>query len=305
VLQRSAALATRLAYGALGFRTSVVRFGPWRIRVHRGGRTGGEPWLLLHGLGATSGTWLPLVRRLRGECRFVLPELSSLGGSRGPRPALSVPEGAELIDQLVASDVAPAHATVCGISLGGWMAVRAAAAAPERYARLLLVVPGGYRDQDWERIGRMVRVARYQDTEAIWRALFVSPPWWLRRARPIFYLSYRSPEVAEVLATVREEDAFGDDDLARLDLPVGLIWGARDELFRLEVGERMAEVLPNARLWSVAGAAHALQWERPADFVDAVRAFRAEMPLPRSASGAQDRRDVFDAGGEGWRRPTT
>lgn len=296
MLQRSAALATRIAYGALGFRTSVVPFGPWRIRVHRGGRSDGEPWLLLHGLGATSGTWLPLIRRLRGECRFVLPELSRLGGSRGPRPALSVPEGAGLVDQLMATDFASCHATVCGISLGGWMAVRAAAAAPERYARLLLVVPGGYRDQDWERIGRMVRVARYQDTEAMWRALFVSPPWWLRRARPIFYLSYRSPEVAEVLATVREEDAFGDEELARLDLPVGLIWGARDELFRLEVGERMAEALPHGRLWSLTGAAHALQWERPADFVAAVRTFRAEMPLPRPGSGAQDRDGGFDSG---------
>jgi len=296
VLRTSAALATRLAYRALGFRTGVVRFGNWRLRVHRGGAPGGEPWLLLHGLGATSGTWLPLVRRLRGECRFVLPELSRLGGSRGPRPALSVPEGAELVDRLLDLDFADAPPTVCGISLGGWMAVRAAAAAPRRCGRLLLVVPGGYRHQDWERISRMVRVATYQDSEAMWRALFVSPPWWLRRARPIFYLSYRSPEVAEVLATVREEDAFDDEELARLDLPVGLIWGERDELFRLEVGERMAAVLPHGRLWSVAGAAHALQWERPGDFVDAVRAFRSAMPLPSPAAGAQDRAAGTDAG---------
>lgn len=295
MLRTSAALATRLAYRALGFRTGVVTFGDWRIRVHRGAPRG-EPWILLHGLGATSGTWLPLVRRLRGECRFVLPELSRLGGSRGPRPALSVPEGAALIDRLLASDFAGRSPTVCGISLGGWMAVRAAAEAPTRFARLLLVVPGGYRDQDWERISRMVRVASYQDSEAMWRALFVSPPWWLRRARPIFYLSYRSPEVAAILATVREEDAFGDEELARLDLPVGLIWGERDDLFRLEVGERMAAVLPHGRLWSVAGAAHALQWERPADFVEAVRSFRAAMPLPSPATEAQDRADGLDAG---------
>ena len=34
---------------------------------------------------------------------------------------------------------------------GGWIAVRLALARPDLVARLLLVVPGGYRDQDWER----------------------------------------------------------------------------------------------------------------------------------------------------------
>ncbi len=296
MLRRPAALATRLALGALGFRSSEVACGPWRIRVHRGGRADGEPWLLLHGLGATAGTWLPLLRRLRGECRLVLPELSSLGGSRGPRPALTVPEGVELVGRLLDTDFAEVTPTVCGISLGGWIAVRAAARAPKRLGRLLLVAPGGYREQDWHRIERMVRVSSYAESAAMWRALFVSPPWWLRWARPLFYLSYRSPEVAAVLATMREEDAFGNDELARLELPVGLIWGERDELFRIEVGERMVAALPRARLWSIDGAAHALQWERPDEFVAAVQSFRAEMPLPARAQCAQDGGNGPDGG---------
>ena len=85
--------------------------------------------------------------------------------------------------------------TLCGISLGGWIAVRLALARPDLVARLLLVVPGGYREQDWERIGRMVRVETYRDSAAIWQALFARPPLLLRLGRPLLYLAYRSSAV--------------------------------------------------------------------------------------------------------------
>jgi len=288
VLAPAAALATRLGLGALGLRTREVVLGDWRIRVHEGGAEGGEPWLLLHGLGATAATWLPFVRRERRRCRLLLPELSRLGGSRGPRAALSIADGARLVHQLLSDFVGERPATVAGISLGGWIAVRAARDSLERFARLLLVVPGGYRDQDWERIERMVRIGSYGESAAIWRALFATPPLWLRAARPLLYLAYRSPEVAAALASLAPEDAYGDADLAALDLPVGLVWGEEDRLFLAETGRRMAAALPHGRLWSLAGVGHALQWEHPEAFLEAIEAFRAAFPLPSVRPGAQD-----------------
>jgi len=288
VLAPAAALATRLGLGALGLRSREVVLGDWRVRVHEGGAEGGEPWLLLHGLGATAATWLPFVRRERRRCRLLLPELSRLGGSRGPRAALSIAEGARLVERLLSELGGERQATVAGISLGGWIAVRAALGSRERLGRLLLVVPGGYLDQDWQRIERMVRLESYADSAGIWRALFASPPLWLRAARPLLYLAYRSPEVATALGSLAPEDAYGDADLAALDLPVGLVWGEEDRLFLVETGRRMAAALPHGRLWSLAGAGHALQWERPGAFLEAVEAFRAAFPLPSLRPGAQD-----------------
>jgi pimeloyl-ACP methyl ester carboxylesterase len=260
VFARLFAAATVAGHRALGLRFETLAVGPWQLRIHRGGRPGGEPWLLLHGLGATSGTFLPLLHDLLPDAEVALPELSELGGTRGPRPAPSVSEAA----------------------------VRALLAHPGLASRLLLVVPGGWRDQDWPRISAMVRPETLAGTSSLWRALFFDPPWWMRPARYGLFLAYRSRAVRAILATVREDDAFGADDLARLDLPVGLIWGREDRLFRAEVGDAMRLALPRARLESIPAAAHGVQWERPREFVAAVGRFRAAFPLPGEGGRAQD-----------------
>ena len=273
-------LATATALSARGLRAETVRTtNGWNLKLWRGGAPGGEPWVLLHGLGATAATFLPMVPQLKPDCELLLPELSTLGGSRGPQPALSIPEATRALAELLEGRSSDLPLTVCGISLGGWIAVRLAISRPDLVQRLLLIVPGGYRNQDWERIGRLVRVETYTDTAAIWQALFVRPPWFLRLGRPLLYLAYRSSAVRAALATLRQEDSFGDEELALLRMPVGLIWGSEDQFFRREAGERMARAIPHARFYPIEKAGHGVQWERPQEFFAAVRKFRLDSPL--------------------------
>jgi pimeloyl-ACP methyl ester carboxylesterase len=288
VFARTIAAATAAAVRARGLTRHRVEIGPWQLRVWRGGKPGGEPWLLLHGMGATSATFLPLLGALRGECEIVLPELSANGGTRGPRAAIGVADGAAVVAELAAREFGGRRPTLCGVSLGAWIAAKVAIARPEQVARLVLVSPGGYKNQDWRRIESIVHVETLADIKRMWQALFVAPPWYLRPARYLLYFLYTTPTVRDVLATVREEDAFDDADLARLTLPVGLIFGEGDTLFRPEVGEAMRRALPNARLTVVPRAAHGLQWEKPREFFEAVERFRAEFPLRGAAAGAQD-----------------
>ena len=280
VLSRLSALGTAVAHRARGLATERLRLGPWELRIRRGGRRGGEPWILLHGLGATSATFLPLIPELARDCDLVLPELSELGGSRGPRPAPTVAEAAELVAGIARSCFDGRPATLFGISLGGWIAVRAALAGDPSVPRLLLVVPAGFRDQDWSRVERTVRIRTFGETRAIWESLFAAPPWWARPGRLGVYLAYRSAAVRAVVESLRDEDAYGAGDLARLDQPVGLIWGRHDGLFPPAVGEAMARCLPRATLTVVEGAAHIVHWERPGEVRRAVAAFRRSFPLP-------------------------
>lgn len=279
------AFGTAAAAHLRGLRASTVEIGPWKLKVWRGGPANGEPWLLLHGMGATSATYFPLLGELRRDCRVVIPELSANGGTRGPGAALGVRAGAEVVAELIAREFPDRRPTVCGVSLGGWIAVRLAAQHPELASRLLLVVPGGYRNQDWRRIEAMVKVSKPSEIDTMWRALFVRPPWFLRLAwlgHVGLYWLYSTPTVREVLAALREEDAFDDADLARLEMPVALVWGERDQLFRKEVGEQMLRALPRATLTVIPEAGHAAQWERPREFLAAVRAFRSKYPLGAS-----------------------
>lgn len=289
MLERTVAAATAAAQRARGLRSETVEIGAWRLRVWRGGAPGGEPWLLLHGLGATSATFLPLLASLLADgCEVLLPELSSTGGTRGPRAAIGVREGVEVVGELARRELAGRPLTLGGVSLGGWIATRLAASRPGLAARLLLVVPGGYRDQDWRRIESMVRVQTLADIRAMWRALFVHPPWYLRFGHVGLFLLYRLPAVRDTLAAVREQDAFDDAELARIRIPVGLVWGERDTLFRVEVGERMRRALPRATLTVIPDAGHGVQWERPRRFAAAVEEFRRAHPLPPSAGEVQD-----------------
>ena len=93
MLTRAFELATATALAARGLKAETIRTGgAWNVKCWRGGNPAGEPWLLLHGLGATAATYLPLLPQLQPDCQLLLPELSTLGGTRGPQPALAITE---------------------------------------------------------------------------------------------------------------------------------------------------------------------------------------------------------------------
>jgi len=259
----------------LGARREIVEIEGYRVVTWTLGPEGGEPWLLLHGLGSTAVSWAPVLRALRRECRCVVPELSALGGTAGPTAGLDVATGARVAAELAARLLPGHRPTVAGLSLGGWMAVRLALERPELPARLLIIDGGGYRDQDWERIERTVRVDSTEAVERLYDALFLRAPWILRAFKGTFLRAYGSAAVREALDALDESDAFDDEALASLRVPTGLIWAEEDGLFRLETGEAMARALPHSHLWIVPACGHAIQWERPRGLAERVRTFRS------------------------------
>lgn len=248
----------------------------------------GEPWLLVHGLGSLAVSWDPVLRALRRDCRMLVPELSALGGTRAPGGGLTIPQAAEAMARLLEAELPGRPATVAGLSLGGWIAVRLALAHPHLVGRLLLVDPGGYRDQDWSEVQRLVTVEDLAGVDRLYRAMFRQAPWIMRRSRRAFLEAYTSPGVKRILEQTRVEDAFGDADLLRLTVPTGLVWGEHDGLFTLETGRAMAAAIPGATLDVLRGCGHAVQLECPRQLVEAIQRFRertraeaSSAPTPR------------------------
>ena len=64
-------------------------------------------------------------------------------------------------------------------------------------------------------------------------------------------------------------------DLARLDLPVLMVWGAADELTVLEEAREVAEVLPDAELVVLDGVGHIPLEESPDELARLMRTFLA------------------------------
>lgn len=274
MLLRLFLLWTRLVLRFLGASRKRYQIGETSLLVHRLGPEDGEPWVLLHGLGSTSLSWHRIARALRSECRLVIPELSALGGTATPRHGLGVADGARVVGRLIERELPGRRVNLGGISLGGWIAVRATLARPDQVGRLLLIDCAGYLDQDWERIQDLTRIDDLAGVERLYKVLFQRTPWILRRSKGVFLRAYSSPAVRQIFDTTTEADGFTDRDLARIEVPVGLIWGERDGLFELAVARAMAAALPDARLEVLEGAGHAVHWERPKQLVRAVRAFR-------------------------------
>ena len=249
-----------------------------RLRVETGGA--GPDLVLLHGWGLGAAAW---------EC--VLPALAerfrvhrvSLPGYDG-----SADDGGDFRQTASAiAQVIPAGATLCGWSLGGMLAMAAAALDSNSAPSRLVLVGTTMRfvqDGDWT----AAQTPASHDTFA--SAVAADPAAALRRfvmlfnqgdlrARDVVRTLTRSlpSEPASTPVLLRGLDWLRDTDLRsrlqRLVLPTLVLHGECDPLMPLAAGERLAEELADARLEIFAGCAHAPFASDPARFVARLAAF--------------------------------
>lgn len=259
-----------------GGRRFFVDVAGARFPVWDYGPRDGEPWVLLHGLASSALAWRDVAVELSGGRRLLLPEMSTWSGAQrhdDPSGGVTLEQGTALVHALVEDVLGGRPVTLGGMSLGAWIAVRVALDRPVLVRRLLLIDAAGWRGQDWQRVERLVRVETRKDLDSLYDAIFADPPWALRLVREAFFHAYRSQGVASILGSIREEDAYDADDLARLDLPTGVIWGTEDGLFPPEVARATAEALPESRLWLLRDCGHNPHWEKPRELVRAVQEF--------------------------------
>src|SRR3954466_6070639 len=111
------------------------------IHGHRRASVGagkGPAVLLLHGLGCTHNTWLPVLDSLSRRYTVIAPDLLGHGESDKPRADYMVGAFANgMRDLLTVLDID--KVTVVGHSFGGGVAMQFAYQFPERTERLVLV----------------------------------------------------------------------------------------------------------------------------------------------------------------------
>lgn len=155
------------------------------LAYHDGGPREGPVVVLLHGLASSAETWdMAAVALAARGVRVIVPDL--LGHGRSDKPA-----GKYTLDDFAGSleaffdALSLTHVTLGGHSLGGAIAVRTAAAHPDRVARLVLVSAGG--------LGREVHpVLRAA-------ALPVAPVALRMLTRPALWRVYRNPRLHRAL----------------------------------------------------------------------------------------------------------
>jgi pimeloyl-ACP methyl ester carboxylesterase len=246
------------------------------------------PLVLVHGLGGTIENWRALAPPLAARHRVLVPDLPGHGGSGLLREARDL----DALTQAV-SAVADAEgirgAVWVGHSLGGVVALRAAALRPDAVRGVVLAASAGIRSASRAahvtlaalgtlRPGRLI--APFRHTWAGSRlGRRVAFGWW-GAADP----AGLDPELAEafLVGPARHTDTrqagralLSTDprpELDRVTCPCLCLWGASDNWVGVEDGMEYARRL-RVPLRAIAGCGHLLIGERPDACLAAIRDF--------------------------------
>ena len=233
------------------------------------------PIVLLHGFTLTGRSWEPVLERLEGADAIAL-DLRGHGAARDRRPI----DFASVSGDVAAA--APAGATLCGYSLGGRVALRAALDHPGRFARLVLIgaSPGIADPGDREARRRADEALAHRAEDMTIEAF----------AREWERLDVLATQPAEVRLRARADRMRNDpralaaalrglgagameplwDRLGELDVPVTLVVGERDEKF-VAIAHAMTDRIADAEIVVVDGVGHAVYLERPEAVAELLR----------------------------------
>ncbi|MGN6475227.1 MAG: alpha/beta fold hydrolase, partial [Mycobacteriales bacterium] len=268
----------------LGVRASYLEAGP----------ADAPPVMLLHGLGATNASMLPLVPDLARDHRVIAPDFPGFGASSAPRWRY---RPSDLATWLTAfgNAIGAVKPTLIGNSLGGRVAIEAALCAPDAIDRLVLLCPS----PAFRRFREFVPVVKLLPPDAV-LAPSVLPHWVLVRIiRSFFADPERLPgpwydsaadEYHRVMRGYRHRRAFysalreiyldppyGDDGfwerLPGLSVPTLFVWGDRDWLVPAAFEDHVVRALPQAESVVMPDCGHVPQFEHPTETANLVRNF--------------------------------
>lgn len=234
-------------------------------------RGSGRPVLVLHG-GAGPQSVLGFAQALSTRARVITPTHPGFAGEPRPEWFDSVDDLAhtylELLEQLDLQDV-----TVIGSSIGGWIAAEMAVRDTSRLRNIVLVDAAGIQVE-----GQTIADVFPLTPDQLSALSFHNP------ARFRVDPATLGPEVVaaraanfQTLAVYARKQGMADPKLrrrlARVKIPVLVVWGESDGVVSPDYGRALAQSFPNARFELISEAGHLPQLEQPERFMKVVSDF--------------------------------
>lgn len=213
------------------------------------GPAGGQPVVLVHGVGSSSAYFRRLVAVLARTRPVVALDLPGFGRSTTPRRPLTVAEHAQVVGALLA-DRGPDGAVLVGHSMGCQVVAHLLRRSPTAAARAVLLGPTA-DDRARSALRQGLRLARNAALEPA-------------SLLPVQTRSYLACGPRTYLGTVRAMLADRiEESLAHARVPVLLVRGEHDPIVPRRWLAELAAVTPHAALAEVPGARHVAQWSHP------------------------------------------
>ncbi len=252
----------------------------------------GPPIILIHGITSSSENWKTVGSMLAEHYTVLAPDLVGHGKSAKPRGDYSMGAFASGVrDLVVALDLGPA--TVVGHSLGGGVAMQFSYQYPERAVRLALIDSGGLGGT----VHGLLRAATLPGSELVLpllagsRVLKAGETAGRLLSKVGIRLGTDATEMARGHASLADREArlaFVHTLRASIDprgqrvratdrlylaaeLPVLILWGARDRIIPIGHGRRAHDMIPGSRLEVFESAGHFPHLDESERFVKTLR----------------------------------
>ena len=255
--------------------------------------SGTQPMMFAHGFGCDQNMWRHVAPAFADDYRTVLFDLVGSGGSdlsaynRSKYASLHghASDVLEIADELALPDI-----VFVGHSVSSMIGVLAAAAAPERFARLVLVGPSPCYIDQGEYRGGFSRA----DIESLLETLDSNYLGWSSTMAPVIMGNGDRPELSEELTNsfCRTDPeiarhfarvTFLSDnrgDLMKVKTPALILQCAHDAIAPEFVGAYVHRHLPGSELVQMRATGHCPNLSAPAETIAAIRAFVSQ-PAPR------------------------
>jgi 3-oxoadipate enol-lactonase len=237
---------------------------------------GGVPLVLLHGVGSDRSVWRAQLAALSAGRRVLAFDYPGYGDSAFVPDAGRDDFAAAILAAMDALEVERAH--VCGLSLGGVVALGIHAAAPDRCASLILADTFAIHPEGAAIHNRSLAASRNLGMRGLAKA----------RVDALVGKGASSVIRSEVVETMSRIDpaayALGAravwladqrDRAAAVRCPTLILCGSEDSITPPALSDALKDLIPHAALVEISGAGHLSNLEQPAIFNRVVEHFLA------------------------------
>lgn len=251
------------------------------IAVWDEGLKAGKPIIFIHGFPFDHTMWKPQIEALKQDFRVISYDVRGHGASDvGESPYRLDGFVEDLIAILDALRIA--KVTVCGLSMGGYIALRAVERYPNRFESLVLCDTRSTADTEEGKKRRLLTAELVKKSlvpsyaEESVKALFSAKT--MAEKKEIVDLvkdMIRGNTVDGIVFTLSALAGRTDTTpaLKQMALPALILTGEEDNITPPSDARAMAAVLPNARLYLIPQAAHLSNLENPQYFNEKLTAF--------------------------------
>ncbi len=238
--------------------------------------------VLLHPFPLDATFWAAMWRELNADVDLLTPQFPGFGGD-ALQDEVSIASYADQVAEMILRE-ADGPAIVCGLSMGGYVALALVADHLHTLSGLLLANTKAEADSEEAKQGRDngIDTIRVDGLETFLDGLLPKlvapdcPPAIVDRVHAI--ASSQEPDAVIMALEALRDRHDRTDALGSVAIPTAVVTGSEDALMPMAVTDALVDGIPGATKHVFEGAGHLTAIERPVEFAAVLRELIARVP---------------------------